>query len=153
MPIAPHDVSGQYAAAQALLQRHGLRLTFARIATMALLLQAGRALGVDAIFAGLSGAGHDLSRSSVYRALTEFHKAGLVLQGREDIESGKMVYARAPEMLPALTVRLRCTGCGRVIPVHDKWFAQQLCFHAKQWNYDKKLNDIDIRITCNDCAG
>lgn len=144
--------STHFADAQDLLQRHKVRLTFTRIATMASLLEAACPLGVDAIFNRLSGTNQPVSRASVYRALTEFHKLGLATQGWEDIESGRMVYARAPALPPLSTYQVRCTACGGVMHIHDKLFAQQLYHHACRSGFERDLNNIRILVLCNACA-
>jgi Fe2+ or Zn2+ uptake regulation protein len=143
--------SDTFARAQELMQRNKVRLTFTRIATMAVLLQEDEPLGVDAIYNRLADTGQAISRASVYRALAEFQRCGLALQGWEDIESGRMVYARAPERLPLTVYQLSCFSCGRVMQIEDKLFAQQLYHHARRAGFDRSLNDIRISVVCNDC--
>lgn len=146
------SASRVFAQAQELMQRHKVRLTFARIATMAILLQEDEPLTVDAVFNRLVDAGQPVSRASVYRALRDFQQSQLVLQEWGDIESGRMVYARAPELLPSPDYEATCVRCGRVMHIKDKLFAQQLYRHAFQAGFDKRLHGMRISVVCNDCS-
>lgn len=138
--------------AQALLQSKKLRLTFTRIATMALLLQESEPMTVDALFNKLTATGQPVSRASVYRAVTEFHKFGLILQGWEDIESGRMVYLRAPDRQPLTSYPVVCKTCGKTMALQDKLFAQQMYYHARQAGFANALSGIRFRVICNSCA-
>lgn len=142
-----------FAQAQALLQRHKIRPTFTRIATMAILLDTEQPMSVDTMFNVLRKAGQQLSRASVYRALTDFQKVGLVLQGWEDIESGKMAYVRAHGFGALTGLRMCCRACGRRVELRDRPLAQQLYLHALQTGFDKGLHDIEVHIACNACVG
>lgn len=148
MPVYPAIAAD---AIQRFLREHAIPATTARIAVMAALIEADRPLSVATIHGRVSARGHHLSHASVYRALARFEQAALAVQGWDDVDSGRMVYTRAPAAGAPGSCEFACGRCGRVVRVADKLLSQQFYYQAVQLGFDRQLASLRIAITCNAC--
>jgi len=98
------------------LQKAGLKVTMPRLKVLELLEQAENGhLSAEEIYQRLLEEGEQTGLATVYRVLTQFETAGLVL--RHNFESGKSVYeidrgGHHDHMV--------CTETGRVIEFHNE---------------------------------
>ncbi len=76
------------------LHKVGLKATAARIRILQLLEQSpARHLSADEVYKALLGAGEEIGLATVYRVLSQFETAGLVV--RHNFEEGRSVFERS----------------------------------------------------------
>ncbi len=102
------------------LKKAGLKATLPRLKILSILEMAGGHLGADDVFKNLVEAGEDVGLATVYRVLTQFEEAGLLI--RHNFEGGRSVYEmnhghHHDHML--------CVKCSKVFEFYDEQIEQR----------------------------
>ena len=100
------------------LRKAGLKVTLPRVKILQILEKAdanSRHMSAEDVYKSLLTAGDDVGLATVYRVLTQFEGAGLVV--RHNFENGHSVFEMAQEEHHDHMV---CMESGRVIEFHDK---------------------------------
>lgn len=98
------------------LKQVGLKATLPRIAILNLLgTSKNRHMSVDEMHRELIKAGEDIGLATVYRVLTQFENAGLVM--RHNFDSGHSVFELSDENHHD---HLRCLTCGQIFEFLDE---------------------------------
>jgi len=98
------------------LKKAGLKTTLPRLRILEVLEKGSqRHLTAEDVYKQLLDAGEEMSLATVYRVLTQFQTAGLVL--RHNFEGGRSIYELNDEQHHDHMV---CVECGRVFEFFDK---------------------------------
>jgi Fur family ferric uptake transcriptional regulator len=98
------------------LKKAGLKSTLPRLRILAILENSKvRHMGAEDVYRALLDSGDDIALGTVYRVLTQFENAGLVI--RHNFEGGRSVFELNDESHHDHIV---CLECGRVFEFIDK---------------------------------
>jgi len=98
------------------LKKAGLKTTVPRLKILGILEESNvRHLTAEDVYKELLEAGEDIGLATVYRVLTQFESAGLVM--RHNFEGGRSVFELDDE---GHHDHLVCVECGRVFEFYDK---------------------------------
>ena len=114
------------------LRKAGLKVTLPRMKILQQLESSEeRHLSAEAIYKSLLDAGEDVGLATVYRVLTQFEQAGIVL--RHNFEGGSAVFELADEEHHDHMV---CTETGEVIGVMDEEIERRQQAIAEEHGYE-----------------
>lgn len=116
------------------LRKAGLKITLPRVKILQLLEAAeqdSHHLSAEDVYRSLLEAGEDVGLATVYRVLTQFEAAGLVI--RHNFEGGHSVFEIAQDKHHDHMV---CTESGRVMEFFDKVIEQRQREIAEEHGYD-----------------
>ena len=114
------------------LKKAGLKATLPRIRILeALESSANRHLSAEDIYKQLITSGEDVGLATVYRVLTQFESAGIVM--RHNFEEGHAVYEITSDDYHDHMV---CLESGKVIEFHDDLIEKRQEAIAKEMGYE-----------------
>lgn len=129
------------------LRAAGLKVTAPRIKILEILETAEqRHLSAEDIFKLLMEAGDEVGLATVYRVLTQFESAGLVV--RHHFEGGQSVFELATEEHHD---HLVCIKCGLVEEFYDTIIEQQQAKVAKKFGFTIEDHNHYIYGLCKNC--
>ena len=129
------------------LRQVGLKVTVPRLKILELLEQAKtRHLSAEDIYKTLLESGEDIGLATVYRVLTQFESAGLVI--RQNFEDTYSVFElnQGPHH-----DHLVCIKCGRVDEFVDKAIERRQKMVAQRANYQMTDHSLIIYGICTKC--
>lgn len=129
------------------LKKAGLKVTLPRLKILTLLEQAkDHHLSAEAIYRDLLESGEDIGLATVYRVLTQFEEAGLVV--RHHFEGDQSVFElNHGEHHDHLV----CVTCGRVEEFVDHVIEKRQREIAKKAGYTITDHSLNIYGVCADC--
>lgn len=138
----------EHAAAR--LAAAGRRSGGARRAVVELLGRQGCALSAFEIEAQLRRSRRSVGRASVYRALEELERLGLV--ARVEVGDG---LARFEPVDPEghHHHHFVCADCGKLVPFHDDGLERAIGRLARRLDLEVGTHEVTLRGSCRDCAG
>ena len=114
------------------LKKAGLKVTLPRLRILELLEdQKEMHLSAEDIYKKLLEAGEDVGLATVYRVLTQFEQAGIVV--KNNFEEGRAVYELHHDQHHDHMV---CVKTGKIIEFHDEIIEQRQSDVAKDLGYD-----------------
>ena len=114
------------------LKKAGLKATLPRIRILEVLEQhKDDHLSAEDIYKELIKAGEDVGLATVYRVLTQFESAGMIM--RHNFEEGRAIYEIMPDDHHDHMV---CLDSGRVIEFHDEMIEKRQEEIAKAHGYE-----------------
>ena len=114
------------------LKKAGLKATLPRIRIIEVLESSeNRHLSAEDIYKQLIASGEDVGLATVYRVLTQFESAGIVM--RHNFEEGHAVYEIKPDDHHDHMV---CLETGKVIEFHDELIEKQQESIANEMGYE-----------------
>ncbi len=129
------------------LKKAGLKVTLPRIKVLQILNSSKvRHLSVEDVYKLLLEAKEDVGLATVYRVLTQFEEAGLVV--RHHFEGGHSVFELAEEHHHDHIV---CVSCGKVKEFHDELIESRQSEVAKELGYNLKDHSHYLYGECGDC--
>lgn len=134
------------------LRRLGLRPTSARICVVQMVQQCPeKAISADGIFRQLGEMGLSMSLGTVYRALNDLERHGVLRREWSADPAGKSRFALASAQRQPQSCAYTCPVCARSTPVMDQQFNELLRQHARAAGYDSGAPQITIPMICGDC--
>lgn len=131
------------------LKKAGLKVTLPRVKVLQILRETQeRHHSAEDVYKLLLEAGEDVGLATVYRVLTQFEAAGLVV--RHHFEGGHSVFELAEEHHHDHIV---CVSCGRVEEFHDEFIEDRQRQVAKELGYTLKNHSHYLYGECSDCRG
>lgn len=130
------------------LRKAGLKVTLPRLKILEIL--AGENPGhmsAEEIYRGLMDSGEEIGLATVYRVLTQFETAGLVV--RHNFEGGHSVFELDQGHHHDHIV---CIKCGRVDEFVDEVIEQRQKAIAKQFGYDMTDHSLHLYGICEACV-
>ena len=114
------------------LKKAGLKVTLPRLRILELLEEKKEMhLSAEDIYKKLLEAGEDVGLATVYRVLTQFEQAGIVV--KNNFEEGRAVYELHHDQHHDHMV---CVETGKIIEFHDEIIEQRQSDVAKDLGYD-----------------
>ncbi len=129
------------------LKEAGLKVTLPRVKILSALESSKqRHMSAEDIYKALLDAGEDVSVATVYRVLTQFEQAGLVM--RHHFEGGHSVFELAVEDHHDHMV---CVVCGKVVEFFDEVIEQRQHDIAKEHGFTVTEHNHYLYGTCANC--
>ena len=131
------------------LKSTGLKATLPRLKILEI-FQGGRQRHMTAedVFRVLLDERSDIGLATVYRVLTQFEQAGILL--RRNFESGKAVYELNEGQHHDHFV---CTSCGKVEEFYDPEIEKRQQMIADQMGWSIQDHSMSLYGQCADCVG
>ena len=129
------------------LKNVGLKATFPRLKILDIFRKSGaRHLSAEDVYRALIGESIDIGLATVYRVLTQFETAGLVM--RHHFEGGHSVFEMSSDHHHDHIV---CTKCGKVEEFMDAMIAERQQIVAKEMGFTVSDHSLYIYGLCKDC--
>lgn len=129
------------------LRNAGLKVTLPRVKIMQILeASEARHMSAEDVYKALRDADEDVGLATVYRVLTQFEAAGLVM--RHHFEGGHSVFEMMTEDHHDHIV---CTKCGKVEEFYDEVIENQQKKQAEIKGYTISDHSLYIYGLCKDC--
>ena len=126
------------------LKNAGLKATLPRLKILSLFENSkDRHLSAEDIYKVMIGAGEDVGLATVYRVLTQFEQAGLLI--RHHFESGKAVFELNGGNHHDHIV---CIKCGRVEEFYDAEIEKRQISAAEKLGFKMQDHSLTIYGTC-----
>jgi Fur family ferric uptake transcriptional regulator len=130
------------------LKKAGLKVTLPRVKIMQILESSGpRHMSAEDVYKALRDAEEDVGLATVYRVLTQFETAGLVM--RHHFEGGHSVFEMNSEDHHDHMV---CTKCGRVEEFLDEIIEAQQLKVAKKLGFTISDHSMYLYGLCSKCS-
>lgn len=127
------------------LKNAGLKATLPRLKILSLFENSkDRHLSAEDIYKVMIGAGEDVGLATVYRVLTQFEQAGLLI--RHHFESGKAVFELNGGSHHDHIV---CMKCGRVEEFYDAEIEKRQKSAAEKLGFNMQDHSLTIYGACN----
>lgn len=131
------------------LKKAGLKVTLPRVKILRLLeSEDTRHLSVDDIYQRLAASGEEVGLATVYRVLTQFEAAGLVI--KHNFEGGQAVYELNQG---GHHDHIVCIRCGRVDEFVDARIEALQETIAAEAGYEITDHELTIHGVCARCRG
>ena len=129
------------------LRKAGLKSTVPRLKILAVLENSDvRHMSAEDLYRRLLDANEDIGLATVYRVLTQFEQAGLVV--RHNFDAGRAVYELNDE---SPHEHLICTECNAVIEFEDQELVEHLRDVTRQEHFDLQSHSLYLYGVCSDC--
>ena len=129
------------------LRKAGLKVTLPRVKIMQILeSSSNRHMSAEDVYKALRDADEDVGLATVYRVLTQFEAAGLVL--RHHFEGGHSVFEM---MVDEHHDHIVCTKCGKVDEFYDDLIEQRQIDIATKLGYAISDHSLYVYGLCSDC--
>ena len=129
------------------LRKAGLKSTVPRLKILAVLESSDvRHMSAEDLYRKLLDANEDIGLATVYRVLTQFEQAGLVV--RHNFDAGRAVYELNDE---SPHEHLICTECNAVIEFEDQELIEHLRDVTRQERFDLQSHSLYLYGVCSDC--
>ncbi|MFL2840630.1 MAG: ferric iron uptake transcriptional regulator [Pseudohongiellaceae bacterium] len=129
------------------LRNAGLKVTLPRVKILQILeATESRHMSAEDVYKALRDADEDVGLATVYRVLTQFEAAGLVM--RHHFEGGHSVFEMMTEEHHDHIV---CTKCGKVEEFYDEIIESQQQKQAESKGYTISDHSHHIYGLCEDC--
>ncbi len=131
------------------LKKAGLKVTHPRVKILSIMENSEkRHLGAEEVYKTLLETGEDVGLATVYRVLTQFEAAGLVM--RHHFEGGHSVYEINQGEHHD---HILCVKCGRVDEFVDDIIEERQTAIARKAGYEITDHYLNIYGICADCRG
>lgn len=131
------------------LKKAGLKATLPRLKILQMLENSDtRHLSAEDVYKALLDSGEDVGLATVYRVLTQFEGAGLVM--RHHFESGHSVFELNEGRHHD---HLLCVRCGRVEEFFDETIEARQRQIAERFDFDITDHSLYIYGVCGNCRG
>ena len=131
------------------LKKAGLKTTLPRLRILSMLeQQPGRHFTAEDVYKTLLDAGEDIAFATVYRVLTQFENAGLVI--RHNFEGGRSVFELDDGKHHDHMV---CVKCNKVIEFYDEEIEKRQEAVAKKHGFALQDHSLYLYVLCEkeDC--
>ena len=129
------------------LKEAGLKTTLPRLRILTILEEGKqRHFSAEDVYKALLDAGEEIAFATVYRVLTQFENAGLVL--RHNFEGGRSVFELDRGEHHDHMV---CIKCNKVTEFYDDEIEKRQNKVAKQYNFDLQDHSLYLYGLCSDC--
>ena len=129
------------------LKRAGLKATLPRLRILEMLEGSpDRHVSAEDLYRALLAAGESIGLATVYRVLTQFEQAGLVI--RHNFDSGSAVFELAASDHHD---HLVCVRCGRVTEFVDETIEERQRAIAARNGFTMTDHSLIIHGLCSDC--
>lgn len=129
------------------LKQHGLKATLPRLKILNILDRPHqRHLSAEDIYQYLRDAGEDVALATIYRVLTQFEQAGILI--RHNFENGRSVFELDQGEHHD---HLVCTNCGKVIEFVDESIEKKQLAICQQHQFKMTEHSMTLYGVCQQC--
>jgi len=129
------------------LKNAGLKITLPRLKILELLESSTvHHLSAEDVYKILLAKGEEIGLATVYRVLTQFEAAGLVV--RHHFEGGHSVFELSSD---GHHDHIVCVKCGRVEEFHDEEIESRQRFVAEKMGFELTDHNLNMYGLCQDC--
>ena len=131
------------------LRKAGLKVTLPRVKILQILENSeNKHLSAEDVYKALIGAEEDVGLATVYRVLTQFESAGLVM--RHHFEGGHSIFELTSVDHHDHIV---CNNCGKVEEFYDEVIEEQQEKIAKKYGFKITDHSMYLYGICQECQG
>ena len=131
------------------LRKAGLKVTLPRVKILQILENSdNKHLSAEDVYKALIGAEEDVGLATVYRVLTQFESAGLVM--RHHFEGGHSIFELTSVDHHDHIV---CNNCGKVEEFYDEVIEEQQEKIAKKYGFKITDHSMYLYGICQECLG
>lgn len=129
------------------LRNVGLKVTTPRMRILQFLEESGEHhISAEALYQQLKAAGEDVGLATVYRVLTQFEEAGLVIRHHFDADHAVFELDHGEHH-----DHLVCVRCGKVIEFVDEVIEAHQATIAKRFQFEMTDHSLNIYGICEHC--
>lgn len=129
------------------LRKAGLKVTLPRVKIMQILESSGsRHMSAEDVYKALRDADEDVGLATVYRVLTQFESAGLVM--RHHFDGGHSVFEMSSDEHHDHMV---CTKCGKVEEFYDEVIEKRQVKVAEDLGFEISDHSLYLYGLCSRC--
>lgn len=129
------------------LRKAGLKVTLPRVKIMQILESSGsRHMSAEDVYKALRDADEDVGLATVYRVLTQFESAGLVM--RHHFDGGHSVFEMSSDEHHDHMV---CTKCGKVEEFYDEIIETRQVKVAEELGFEISDHSLYLYGLCSRC--
>ncbi len=129
------------------LKKVGLKVTIPRVTILELLQQSEKNhYSAEDVFTALRESGHDIGLATVYRVLSQFEQAGILV--KHHFESGQAVFEldRGEHH-----DHLICMHCDKIVEFYDERLEELQKSIAEAHGFELEEHDMVLYGICSDC--
>ena len=131
------------------LRKAGLKVTLPRVKILQILENSeNKHLSAEDVYKALIGAEEDVGLATVYRVLTQFESAGLVM--RHHFEGGHSIFELTSVDHHDHIV---CNNCGKVEEFYDEVIEEQQEKISKKYGFKITDHSMYLYGICQECQG
>ena len=131
------------------LRKAGLKVTLPRVKILQILENSdNKHLSAEDVYKALIGAEEDVGLATVYRVLTQFESAGLVM--RHHFEGGHSIFELTSVDHHDHIV---CNNCGKVEEFYDEVIEEQQEKISKKYGFKITDHSLYLYGICQECQG
>lgn len=129
------------------LRSVGLKVTMPRVTILELLQKSNKNhYTADDVFGELRESGHEIGLATVYRVLSQFEQAGILV--KHHFESGQAVFELETGEHHD---HLICMNCGKIVEFYDEKLEADQQKIAKQYGFELEEHNMVLYGICSDC--
>lgn len=129
------------------LKQVGLKVTIPRVTILELLQQSEKThYTAEEVFTSLRNAGHDIGLATVYRVLSQFEQAGILV--KHHFEGGQAVFELETG---AHHDHIICMKCNKIVEFYDEKLEQQQYDIAGKHGFALEDHSMVLYGICADC--
>ena len=129
------------------LKQAGLKTTLPRLRILSVLEEEGkRHFTAEEVYKALLDAGEEIAFATVYRVLTQFENAGLVL--RHNFEGGRSVFELDDGQHHDHMV---CAKCNTVTEFYDAEIEERQKLAAEKYDFEMQDHSLYLYGLCSEC--
>lgn len=129
------------------LRSVGLKVTMPRVTILELLQKSNKNhYTADDVFGELRENGHEIGLATVYRVLSQFEQAGILV--KHHFESGQAVFELETGEHHD---HLICMNCGKIVEFYDEKLEADQQKIAKQYGFELEEHNMVLYGICSDC--
>lgn len=130
------------------LKQVGLKVTIPRVTILELLQQQSEKnhYTAEEVFSALREKGHDIGLATVYRVLSQFEQAGILV--KHNFESGQAVFELETGDHHDHII---CLKCNKIIEFFDEALEEQQKAVAKTYGFELEDHSMVLYGICEDC--
>lgn len=129
------------------LKKLGLKITLPRVKILHILENAAEHLSAEKIFHILSGMGDDIALATVYRVLTQFEEAGLIIKHHFDADHSVFELNKGEHH-----DHLVCLKCGRIDEFFDETIETRQLAIAQTHGFQITHHTMYLYGLCQSCT-
>ncbi|MBS9782019.1 MAG: ferric iron uptake transcriptional regulator [Gammaproteobacteria bacterium] len=129
------------------LKKVGLKVTIPRVTILELLQNSDKNhYSAEDVFTALREAGHEIGLATVYRVLSQFEQAGILM--KHNFEGGQAVFELDNGEHHD---HLICVQCNKIVEFHDKQLEADQKTIAEKYDFTLEDHDMVLYGVCKDC--
>lgn len=129
------------------LKKVGLKVTIPRVTILELLQQSEKNhYSAEEVFTELRDNGHDIGLATVYRVLSQFEQAGILV--KHHFEGGQAIFELETGEHHD---HLICMSCNKIVEFYDEKLEADQQAIAKKFGFELEEHNMVLYGICEDC--